>query len=257
MTTSNNANYEDSSVISAYKKKDKLTPPEQTILNLIQKENLSSMLDIGVGTGRTTIYFAPIFKEYMGIDYSHGMVEASKERFSNFPEYRFELQDATDLSAFKENSFDFILFSFNGIDCVSYVNRLKILAEIKRVGKPGSYFAFSTHNIYNVPVLFSFQMPRNPFKYYNEYKRYKGVNKLNPPKEEILKNDFFSLFDGDINFSAAYLYYKPEKQISELNENNFENIMVFSLKTGKEIKTGTTWEHIKDPWLYFLCTIKK
>ena len=249
----NNDTYERSNVIAEYKNKDRLTPPEIAILKIIERAGLESMLDIGVGTGRTTLHYAPLFKKYIGIDYSKRMVEASKKRFSLSPEFSFEYCDATNMSMFEDNSFDFILFSFNGIDCVSYEERLKILKEIKRIGKADSFFAFSTHNLYNAPLLYSFQFPKNPFKYFREYKRSSGVNKLNPPLNEILKKDSITLIDGDIDFSAEYFYYKPEKQIKELIENGFDNIGIFSLKSGKELAGNTKWENINDPWLYFLC----
>lgn len=249
----NSTNYEDASVVSQYRDRQKLSRPEQAILNILKPKMLESMIDIGVGAGRTTVSFAPIFKHYVGVDYSSAMVEAARQKFANNPKYIFLYCDARDMSVINADSYDFVLFSFNGIDCVSYQDRQKILAEIKRIGKPGSYFAFSTHNLYNVPVLFSFQCPRNPLKYPIEYRRYKGVNKLNPSKDEILKNDYYSIIDGDINFAAQYLYYKPERQLLELKEHGFSNIQIFSLKNGKELGNATKWEKIRDPWLYYLC----
>jgi len=252
----NSANYERPSVVSYYNQQLKLSPPEQTILKIIREIHPESMLDIGVGAGRTTALFAPLFKRYVGIDYSRAMIETAKQKFAAYPECNFLFCDARDMSYFEDNSFDFVLFSFNGIDCVSFADRQKILSEIKRIGKEDSYFAFSTHNLYSVSVLFSFQLPRNPLKYLREFRRIKGVRKLNPSKGAILKNDYYSIVDGDIDFAAEYLYYKPERQILELTEHGFTDIRMFSLKNGSEIGELVNKESLKDPWLYFLCKNK-
>ena len=55
--------------------------------------------------------------------------------------------DARDLSAFADESFDFVLFSYNGLDCVGHADRLQVLAEVHRVVRPGGVFMFSSHNI--------------------------------------------------------------------------------------------------------------
>ena len=38
------------------------------------------MLDIGVGTGRTTMHFAGLVKEYVGVDYSSALIQACPEK---------------------------------------------------------------------------------------------------------------------------------------------------------------------------------
>jgi ubiquinone/menaquinone biosynthesis C-methylase UbiE len=63
-----------------------------------------NMLDIGVGGGRTTKYFFPLAKEYVGIDYSPEMIQACKKKF---PELRFEVADVRNLSLFGDGHFDF------------------------------------------------------------------------------------------------------------------------------------------------------
>jgi len=246
-------NYEKKSVVAYYRGQDKLSLAEQAILEIVRKKNLEKMIDIGVGAGRTTAFFAKAFKQYVGIDYSGSMIDAARNRFEGFEGCNFYHCDARDMSAFENGSFDFVLFSFNGIDCVCYDDRQKILSEIKRIGKPNSYFAFSTHNLYSLNVLFSFQFPKNPFKYLKEFKRYQGVRKHNPKKENILKHDFYPMIDGDIDFSAEYLYYKPDKQITELERHGFEEISVISIKTGKTIQPDVNWSDVNEPWLYFLC----
>src|SRR2546430_7085903 len=78
------------------------------------------MLDIGVGRGRTTAHFGSLVKEYTGIDYSPRMIEACRQqfRYAKVP-FRFEVGDARDLHVFGDGVFDFILFSFNGLDAMT------------------------------------------------------------------------------------------------------------------------------------------
>lgn len=56
--------------------------------------------------------------------------------------------DARDMSAFDDNTFSLVMFSFNGIDAVDYEGRRKILREVARVLKPGGLALFSTHNLH-------------------------------------------------------------------------------------------------------------
>lgn len=101
------------------------------------------VLDMGVGGGRTTESFAKA-AAYIGADYSQAMVDAAKQRY---PTHEFRQVDARDLSAFADESFDFVLFSYNGLDCVGHADRLQVLAEVHRVVRPGGVFMFSSHNM--------------------------------------------------------------------------------------------------------------
>ena len=46
-----------------------------------------------------------------------------------------------------DSFFSFILFSFNGIDCISHEDRFRVFKEVQRVGRAGVLFCFSTHNL--------------------------------------------------------------------------------------------------------------
>jgi len=102
------------------------------------------VLDMGVGGGRTTETLAPTACTYIGVDYSQAMVEAAQGRY---PDQDFRQADARDLSTFAEGSFDFVLFSYNGLDCVGHTDRLKVLSEVHRIVRPGGVFMFSSHNM--------------------------------------------------------------------------------------------------------------
>ena len=128
---------------------DYLRIPEIAVLNeLREKLRDMKMLDIGVGAGRTTGHFACLAKEYVGIDYSPLMITTAQKKFQNYPKkISFLTMDARNMTFFPDGNFDFILFSWCGIDYVDHEDRLKILSEIRRVLKKGGFFFFSTHNL--------------------------------------------------------------------------------------------------------------
>src|SRR5580704_5064508 len=96
-------------VVSYYASLDYLTPCEQLLFDGCIKSG-SSILDLGVGGGRTTAYLAARAAHYIGLDYSEAMIKACQTKF---PHLEFRVADAADLSAFPDESFDVVVFSFN------------------------------------------------------------------------------------------------------------------------------------------------
>jgi len=250
MIVDNQEAYNSTEVVKEYKEKTSLFKGEKALIeNLKNSSARGKMLDIGVGTGRTTKYFSNFFDEYVGIDYAEEMVKVAKETFGNDERLSFYHLDATNMEVFKDNEFDFILFSFNGLDFVSFEDRQKILKEIKRIGKPNAVFSYSTHNIYNVPQLFSFNIPRNPFNIYKEFKRYKTINKLNEQVKNLIKKDYDFIFDGSVNFEAEFYYCNPKFELKLLSDIGFKPFEYFSLKTGEKYESDAKWEMINTPWI--------
>jgi ubiquinone/menaquinone biosynthesis C-methylase UbiE len=130
-------------VASYYAALNYLTPCEKLLFQSYIKPEMN-VLDLGVGGGRTTAYLSRIASRYVGIDYSEAMVQACEKKF---PHLDFRLADASDLSSFEEESFDVIVFSFNGIDSViPNEKRLRCLCECWRVLRPEGVLIFSAHN---------------------------------------------------------------------------------------------------------------
>jgi ubiquinone/menaquinone biosynthesis C-methylase UbiE len=130
-------------VVSYYASLDYLTPCERLLFDGCIKSG-SSILDLGVGGGRTTAYLARHASHYIGLDYSAAMINACQTKF---PSLEFRVADAADLSAFQDGSFDVVVFAFNGIDFVLPADaRRACLGHIYRVLKPGGVLIFSSHN---------------------------------------------------------------------------------------------------------------
>ncbi|MFH2141737.1 MAG: class I SAM-dependent methyltransferase [Bacteroidota bacterium] len=249
--------YNSQLAIKTYFQRTGLSPGEIFILNYITgiSKNIK-MLDIGIGCGRTFEGFSKKVSEYTGIDYSDAMVKACKQKFENAKD-SFSVSDARNLCQWADGIFDFILFSFNGIDCVNQEGRIKVFNEIKRVGKNQSFFAFSSHNLYSISKLFRFKIPKNPFNYLPEYKRYRFTIKSNQSLNTLFEKGIAEIKDGDINKETSYCYVKPDFQINQLESLGFEMVGVYSDQKNMEYPMTTDWKSITEPWLYYLCQIIK
>lgn len=111
------------------------------------------ILDIGVGGGRTVPYLSAISDNYVGIDYSEEMIWICRKKF---PDLRFFVVDASDMSRFPAESFDAVVFSFNGIDHLyPDQKRSNCFQEVFRILKNQGLFIFSAHNargVLTIPV---------------------------------------------------------------------------------------------------------
>lgn len=135
--------YSAAEVVAYYARVSYLTGCEQHLFKTYLHPGMA-ILDLGVGGGRTTPHLSAIASRYVGVDYSEGMIRACR---SKFPDLQFDVADASDLSQLADASFDSVVFSFNGLDClVPDEKREKCIRECHRVLKAGGTYIFSTHN---------------------------------------------------------------------------------------------------------------
>ena len=134
--------YDSRQAIRAYSSAGGLTLQEELCLGLVPKARRRSVLDMGIGGGRTSEALCREFSEYVGFDYSPSQVEMAKH---TFPALDIRLMDARDFEFNRQ--FDCLFFSFNGIDYVLPQDRLKILERVASHTAKGGYFIYSTHNL--------------------------------------------------------------------------------------------------------------
>ena len=117
----------------------------------------NKILDIGCGTGRTTLGLYDLgYKDMIGVDLSEKMISAAQKIANDKGvEISFAVENACALS-FDANSFDAVIFSFNGIMTIpTKETRQKAFHEIYRVLKPGGIFMFTTHDM-NIPQFIDY-----------------------------------------------------------------------------------------------------
>ncbi len=202
---------------------------EQVILReLGERAAQMDMLDIGAGGGRTTKHFAHHFKSYIGTDYSEAMVNACRAKFGD--KLPFQRVDARDMSVFADNSFDFLLFSWGGIDMLSHDDRLKVFSEVKRIARSGALFAFSAHNLHQADV--GFKSNGTPLR---DIARLLAKTVLNlgfylgRPKDHVV------LRDGYHRFGLLTYYTSPAYQVQQLEAAGFRNIRLLRQQDGLEM----------------------
>jgi ubiquinone/menaquinone biosynthesis C-methylase UbiE len=139
----NAAVFNQAHVVADYREATHLTAAEESIFGRFVQPGMDT-LDLGVGAGRTTPVLRALANRYVGVDYAPAMVTVAREQH---PGVDFRVGDASDLSDFADESFDAVVFSFNGIDYLHPVkDRSRCLAECQRVLRPGGVFILSSHN---------------------------------------------------------------------------------------------------------------
>lgn len=128
-----------------------LLPPEEILFpKYIAGDH--SVLDLGCGAGRTTSYIRKITGKVVGVDLSETLIEAAEEKY---PDVDFKVMDAGKMD-FPDNSFDVVVFSYNGLCYVHpEAKRMAAISEIRRVLKKDGIFIFSSFNRFFSCTLYS------------------------------------------------------------------------------------------------------
>src|SRR2546423_5209362 len=139
--TTNKAAYAARDVVDWYSDLEFILKPEAVILEKITPLiGGKKLLDIGIGAGRTTKFLLEISGDYTGIDYIADSIELARKKY---PGATFLCCDARDLRAFDDETFAFVLFSFNAIDYMVDEDRMRCLNEINRILIRGGLLMFS------------------------------------------------------------------------------------------------------------------
>ncbi len=249
-----------------------LQPPESTILSeLADWLPGKTMLDIGVGAGRTTSHFGSLVLRYVGIDLSPRMIATCEQRFralngeaSIQNRHEFLVADVRDMRMFEDSTFDFVLFSYNGISHLWGAERTAALQEINRVAKPGAYFCFSAHNLQHLDRV-SLSLRRHLTKDLRTLFRKRRIQKMmrwagsrlihnrHLYRQKLKNTQSTIVYFKRLGLVFGMCYIRPGEQLRQL-EKGFTDVRVFSLTSGDELARHEV-DSTKDEWLYYLCTV--
>lgn len=190
----------------------------------------ATVLDLGCGTGRTTAVLDRMGFDVVGVDVSEPMIHRAR---TLFPHLEFESGDVRDLR-FADESFEYVLFSFNGLDYVQPEgDRYVALREIWRVLNPGGTFVFSSHNPFHLLP----SDPRSPYGYL-QLVRFWIRNVLDGNVTSRYKTDVYPDAPIDTYFIS------PRGQRRQLKRCGFEIV-----ETVKKEAMPSVW---LDPWPYYV-----
>ncbi|GME89039.1 unnamed protein product [Ambrosiozyma monospora] len=106
---------------------------------LLSTEKLGTLLDVGCGTGVTTIPFAKNFTNAVGTDFSPNMIKAARERVTESDNVKFQVAKAEDSdSIVPAGSIDVL----TAAECVHYTDKEKFIESSLTVLKSGGTLAY-------------------------------------------------------------------------------------------------------------------
>src|SRR5215471_249530 len=140
--------YNTPEIVARYAAMDSVSACEQALFDSYLRQGMA-ILDLGVGAGRTTPHLSAIASRYVGIDYSEEMIRACR---SKFPHLQFNVADASDLSQFHDASFDAVVFSYNGIDCLPHEKRENFFFLMIRLPQRSTLFPYTTPSVAALPA---------------------------------------------------------------------------------------------------------
>lgn len=241
------------SIAAEYRKTTDLRTAERAIADeLAAQRTFRAVLDIGIGAGRTVGPLSELGKSYVGVDYSQVMVDLARQQH---PEQDLRCIDARDLSDFADNSFDLVWFSFNGIDCVSHDDRLRVLAEVRRVLADDGLFVFSSHNrdAWRMPAydLRNLRRSWNPFRMIRHIGGYivKNFNAWRLKRQETHMADYAILNDAAHRYGLLLYYISPQAQTAQLAQAGLRVGRMVGLD-GTPVDPDTARDHL---WVHYIC----
>jgi len=158
-----------------------LKDTRQTILNLVSEN--SQVIDICCGTGELVFTLANKCDRVVGVDYSSKMIAFAKNQKASrsFVNVDFSLENAMDLSKFKEKEFDLSIMSLTLHEMHPSI-RIAVLKEARRISKQILILDYKTPAPMNwngiTALFFEFVAGYDHLKHYLHYRDKGGLDYL-------------------------------------------------------------------------------
>lgn len=210
-----------------------------------------AVLDIGVGTGRTTRFLLPFAASYVGIELSDEMLRRCR---TLFPDASILKWDMRSIDALEAGPFDFVFAPDNVLDAVSHVERLAMLKSIHKKLVPDGLFAFTAHNrnwehAGHGPVL---EKSRNPVTLMHRAAEHVGNvrNHQRMRKFHHEEPEYALLNDVSHSWKALHYYISREAQEAQLRASGFNLLEIFD-EQGRTLNAGS--DDSASGWLMYVC----
>ncbi len=247
--------YSSADVVGEFRALDDLFPPEEVIYGRLKDELVGkSVLDVGVGAGRTSHAFGKSAGRYLGVDYSAGMIAACKERFSGVGDrFEFCVADAREIRLLGE-PWDLIIFSFNGIDHLGLADRNRFFRDVRSMLQPSGSFWFSSHNIGSLPTIYKMRVENGAPLKERAYALFSWVmiRLANEPRRRLARKPHALINDGSLRFSLRVYYGSVEETVEQLRQAGFDSVTVLAMD-GREI-AEREYGSVADFWVTYLCS---
>ncbi len=216
-----------------------LCAAETTIL-LRHKEAFAgkTVLDLGVGSGRTTRFLLPFAGSYTGVDLSPQMIARARR---GFPKARLLEMDIRELAALSGETFDFIFAPWAVLDALSPGDRHKALARIAALSPPGGMFVLSSHNrdaaLAGKPP--SLNWSKRPVRLALNA-GHLAIARLNFERMKHLREEHadYALYnDMAHGWQGVFYYIGKDAQIAQLERHGFRTMDVYG-EDGRLIRPG-------------------
>ncbi|MXN64870.1 methyltransferase domain-containing protein [Stappia sp. GBMRC 2046] len=236
--------------------RERLSPPEAVIFERYRQayEN-RRVLDLGVGSGRTTGPLVNYARDYLGTDISPQMLAHAMKRH---PSARFMVSDLRELGQLDEPPFDFILIAYNTIDVLTHDDRISFLRAVRDRLCPGGRFVFSTHNRAWTKAGMPPQLPRKtsrvgwPRYGWRFLKAMRALNNHHRLAQFQRSEDDYAIVTGSIHRSGLVYCIDREAQERQLASSGFKVESAYAID-GRELHAG---DLAPDSYnLHFVCSV--